>query len=262
MENRGQFEQISNKKHSSGTKVAYAQKINAFMNWIATEHPECIEQQDHSLILSEITEDIFSGFFEFIAKHKSGKKNDQFKSFSTQDGYRSALVNLFKENKYPVPQFFNGKLKDYFKGYRNQIADLKLNGELKAFEGKSVLSQTQYKTLCNLSFCCNSYMMHLFLVISWNLMTRSKSTTNIHFDHMKWYNDCIAFNIPKDKAHQSGDEGTQGIKHVYANPLDPVQCPILALGISLLCNTCMGTNRVLFNHKFMEENFNKWLQKQ
>jgi hypothetical protein len=38
---------------------------------------------------------------------------------------------LFKENKYPVPQIFNGKLKDYFKGYRNQIADLKLNGELK-----------------------------------------------------------------------------------------------------------------------------------
>jgi hypothetical protein len=51
---------------------------------------------------------------------------------------------------------------------------------------------------------------------------------------MKWYKDCIAFNIPKDKAHQSGDEGTLGIKHVYANPLDPVQCPILALGISFL----------------------------
>jgi hypothetical protein len=83
------------------------------------QNVECIERQDSSLILSELNEEILSGFFEFIAKHKAGKNNNKFKSFSTQDGYRSALVNLFKENKYPVPEFFSGKLKDYFKGYRN-----------------------------------------------------------------------------------------------------------------------------------------------
>jgi hypothetical protein len=41
MENKSQFEQISSKKHSVGTKTAYAQKIKVFTNWIVTYHPEC-----------------------------------------------------------------------------------------------------------------------------------------------------------------------------------------------------------------------------
>jgi hypothetical protein len=255
------FEEISSKKHSDGTKQAYAKKVNVFKRWIKSTYPECIDNNEECLILSEITSDIIKQFFDHVVKYKGGSKNDQLKSFSTPEGYRSALVNMYKSVNVSLPEIFGNELKDYFKGYRNEIATKKLNGEMKAIEGKDGFSHTQYKTLCEIAFRSNSYMKHLFLVISWNLMTRSKSTSNIHLDHLKWIDDCIVFNIPKDKSHLAGEENGLNKKHVYSNPVDPFQCPVLSLGIALICNSTMNTNRVLFNHQLMEENFSNWLKK-
>jgi hypothetical protein len=47
-------------------------------------------------------------------------------------------------------------------------------------------------------------------------------------------------------SHQAGEENGLNQKLVYSNPVDPSQC-LVSLGIALICNSTMNTNRVLFN---------------
>jgi viroplasmin and RNaseH domain-containing protein len=112
------FEEISSKKHSDGTKLAYAKKVNVFKRWIKSTYPECIDNNEECFILSEITSDIIKQFFDHVVKYKGGSKNDQLKSFSTPEGYRSALVNMYKSVNVSLPEIFGNELN---KGYRNEI---------------------------------------------------------------------------------------------------------------------------------------------
>ncbi len=69
-----------------------------------------------------------------------------------------------------------------------------------------------------------------FFLFSWNLMARSCSVGNIMLQHMRWADDCLIVRLPKHKGDQEG-EALLMDRHVYANPLEPCICPILALAV-------------------------------
>ena len=52
------------------------------------------------------------------------------------------------------------------------------------------------------------------------------------FNHVVWENDAMVITLPKTKSNQEGVETYP--KHVYANPFDPVICPVLAMGLKLI----------------------------
>jgi hypothetical protein len=72
-----------------------------------------------------------------------------------------------------------------------------------------------------------------FLIFCWNLLARSCSVGEIMLAHMHWKNDALVCTLPKHKGDQAGDKIVD--RHVFANPLNPVVCPILALGVLVLC---------------------------
>ena len=49
------------------------------------------------------------------------------------------------------------------------------------------------------------------------------------YDHITWNVDAMVFKFPKHKGDQEGR--TSIPKHVYANPLNPTICPILAFAV-------------------------------
>ena len=81
--------------------------------------------------------------------------------------------------------------------------------------------------------CSNSHesiFAHTFLVIGWNLMCRASNTLNIKYEHMLWKRDSLGIFF----AHQKNDslgEKKRDARHIYANPLNPEICSILAIGI-------------------------------
>jgi hypothetical protein len=58
---------------------------------------------------------------------------------------------------------------------------------------------------------------------------------------MKWDNDALGVTFAKSKTDQEGDH-PKDAKHIYANPHLPAICPILSLGIYLLCNPDLRQN--------------------
>jgi hypothetical protein len=74
-----------------------------------------------------------------------------------------------------------------------------------------------------------------FFIFLWNLMARSHSVGNIMLQHIRWADDSLIVRLPKHKGDQEGDRALLVDRHVYANPIEPVVCPILSLAVLTYC---------------------------
>ena len=68
---------------------------------------------------------------------------------------------------------------------------------------------------------------HCFLTLEWNLMARADNVASAMVSHVEWQGDSLVFHFAKTKAAQEG-ECVFKPWHVYANPVEPEICPILA----------------------------------
>ena len=123
--------------------------------------------------------------------------------------------------------------------------------------GKIPLKYAVYEKLCRLSLSLpDGGFTHLFLILTWNLMCRSKSTETIRFGHLSSEDDAIGVTFYKTKKEQEGTcfvvyifhvyiymvhvgVRVKDPKHCYANPFKPVLCLFVSLGIYLACNTTL-----------------------
>lgn len=98
--------------------------------------------------------------------------------------------------------------------------------------GKSPLPQPVYRELLlyflrdNADATCWS---HLYLCLTWNLMCRADNTDHLAVADLGWENDSLTVRFAMTKTDQAGTKGDLD-RHVYANPLDPVLCPIHCAG--------------------------------
>src|SRR5690349_10266066 len=72
-----------------------------------------------------------------------------------------------------------------------------------------------------------------YFVLQWNLMARASNVAHLMFNHFSWEGDSMTITLPKTKGDPEGLKVFP--KHVYANPFNPLVCPLLALAIHLFC---------------------------
>lgn len=82
-------------------------------------------------------------------------------------------------------------------------------------------------------------------VLQWNLISRGVSIQDLHLEHIQWNGDCLRVTFPKSKGDQTG-EGLGNVKHVYANPLKPEICCMLAMSIYFLSTSRSGKDSKFF----------------
>ncbi|ETV77444.1 hypothetical protein H257_08861 [Aphanomyces astaci] len=139
----------------------------------------------------------------------------------TMSGYRAALRWYYKREDVAMPV-------EYSSMHRLTAPD-EQTSTLKD-SGKRPLGFSMYEALCQESLkTSDSGFVQLYLVISWNLMARSKSTETIHIDHISFEEDAIGITYIKSKTDQTGSK-RRDPRHVYANPSSPAICTFLALG--------------------------------
>ena len=78
-----------------------------------------------------------------------------------------------------------------------------------------------------------------FLTVMWALMSRSDSVDQLTLHHLEWQGDCMVITEQATKSDQGG-ERIFG-KHLYANPLNPTVCPILAIAVSIFMRPGTGS---------------------
>jgi hypothetical protein len=154
-------------------------------------------------------------------------------AFSTVRSYKSALVWYYKENKLIIDPHVDQGLETLLKGYRRRVADLKLEGKMNIFEGRYHLTYDGYCLIASALFKAEPFSTMLFgwpfIVLQWNLIARSATVGGIMMEHVGWEGDALLISTPKHKADQEGAKCFA--RHLYANPTNPVICPVLALAV-------------------------------
>lgn len=71
-----------------------------------------------------------------------------------------------------------------------------------------------------------------YIVLMWNLMCHADSMETIMLEHIEWQDDSLV--IRQHRTDQAGETSID--KHLYANPFDPVVCPVLSLAVLVFCS--------------------------
>ena len=92
------------------------------------------------------------------------------------------------------------------------------------------------------------------------MMCRSVTTAETFYTQASWWCDCMRMEGLKTKGDQFGEKGHP--QHVYANPLRPSDCPILALAVKTFCESCrtIESSSNIFDGDFQEDRFAHLLQ--
>jgi hypothetical protein len=106
---------------------------------------------------------------------------------------------------------------------------------------------------------------HCFMILTWNLGCRVNNTTNIRLQDITWSHcfDCFHILFSHSKTDPTGDDSLYP-RHIFANPSEPLVCPVLAL--SMYFTTCFSGNTCckddhLFPGKQQEHRFNRILNR-
>jgi len=249
----------------SDTKKNYASKIRRATEWFrSNNHANCLNADGTDFLLPIPTRELLE-FFGHLCKPATDRKaalvngdtlEDILKRYeNTPDpysvsvvvGYRSALMDLYTRAYLTMDGDLNKRLKTLLDGYEKTVTYLKKNGLMKISEGKSKILFSGYQMLAgtfmkllpdargkrggNWSTVIFSWT---FFVLMWNLMSRSDSVDSLMLTHFDWDEDSLIIEEQGHKADQKGE--FKYWKHIYANPLNPDVCPILALAVHLFCS--------------------------
>ncbi|OWZ02720.1 hypothetical protein PHMEG_00025674 [Phytophthora megakarya] len=232
------------------TRKTYSSKLNRLSEWLSLHYPDCVSREDErSKIKLPLEKSVVLEFFGsicFVAAEldkldvNTGDLGVPLSS-SCVKGYRSALVDLYKNEQRILNPDTDRELNILLEGYDKLINDLRKRGLMKISEGKQYLKSSGYSLLASTLMksrpeksgqtWATTTFSWAYFVLMWNLMSRSESVENIMLQHLDWVEDSLVIEEQGHKGDQTGAD--KYWKHIYANPYDPHICPILALAVLL-----------------------------
>ena len=182
---------------------------------------------------------------------------------STYNSRQSALHHLYTIYGKKQSKHFQEELSLLFRSLKRRITEEKQEGDGRIQTGKSPISFLLYKRLNEYILkegTTESVFARVFLCLTWNLICRSKNTTTIHLHHLEWSDDCLHIYFAHMKNDQTGQR-KRDPRHIYANPIDPLVCPILSLSIYFSTFSITGTkDTALFPGKNQYKRFAKYFE--
>lgn len=216
------------------------------------------------------------------SRKRAGLSSDAPYAHSTVQMYKSAITWWYEEKGAIIDHATALRLNRLLKGYKKEVATMRQSGALPATEGKHPVTFQGYLTLAKKFMSYGpraaqvtaggrirktqhgTFASMLFgwpyLLLMWNVMARNMTVSKIMLRHLGWEQDALTVIVPKSKSDPEGNNTLP--KHVYANPLRPEVCPILALAVLIFCKSSRGdaANPSLFEGKMQDSRFSAMLR--
>ncbi|ETN23834.1 hypothetical protein PPTG_00343 [Phytophthora nicotianae INRA-310] len=243
-------DQVRSACTSANTKKANQSYLKGISTWIHASQPspDTFFCEDGSLNLAMFSPQHFEDFLLY-------KINEGKLKVSTLSGYRSSIKDVYRQKRLDLPSEYLDDLKILYQGLKRVEAEDDQSGRSRR-PGKEPLSYSLYTQLAKLTLALeDNGFLHLFLLTQWNLMCRSVSVETLHLTHLHCADDSVGCVLHKTKTNQEGS-GPKDPRHIYANPLQPSCCWMLALGLYLASNPTLVHGK-LFPGSIQKSRFSK-----
>ena len=259
MEENNIVELVRGRMLADKTKASYRSQLSTFSKWLRHEGRDAAvvppvndgdegdAQQDgvHAVLRTNgIAVDPRALTLEDVEKYTSElvyRKDEKGQAkpvgISALSGLRSAVTWSFAVAGVPKPPTFDNDLTNFYKGLKRTDAQIRREsdgGDL-ARPGKDSLPFSVYRALglaTLLTEDSNLLWAHSFACMSWNLMCRTNNLEALRLARVTWQDDSLQVYFAQLKNDQGG-ERLRDPTHLYANPISPEICPVLAIGLYL-----------------------------
>jgi hypothetical protein len=126
---------------------------------------------------------------------------------ASYDQAKSALIHLYRMSKHDIPSDFADNLKIFMKVMKRTVAAKKMEDGDSGIVGKKKMDFKVYEMICELFLKeeGEEYLFaRCFLILDWNLMSRSDNIVHAHLFHITWEDDCLVFHFAKAKWTRQG----------------------------------------------------------
>ena len=166
------FESIQAASRSKATIDNYARREKQFFEWLKIDNPDCWDANDLTCTMERVTAAMMC---KFISEQSVFTSTRKMKSYSTPEGHHSMFIYLFGRSKVQLPRTFEKEWIEFSKGYRNKVAE-NISAGLTPTASSDKITFKEYRILATHAVKSNTFYAHGFLVLAWNLMTRSGIT--------------------------------------------------------------------------------------
>ena len=150
--------------------------------------------------------------------------------------YKDAILWGANRAKQFLPKSFYQEMDVYLKSYKKETARAKKDNRLDESDADPI-NGTLFRMMCEWAVDEGNIFVWAFSLCQWHLMARSCNVDQLALHNIKRQNDSIAIKYDSSKMDQTGEFTTE--KNCYANPLKPLLCLYLALGVWLSLNATM-----------------------
>ncbi|KAJ8579002.1 hypothetical protein ON010_g202 [Phytophthora cinnamomi] len=239
------------KGKKTSTKRTYQSKVKTMTEWLMAHYPDTIDNTTRHMRVPLPTYAVLA-FFGHLCESAHVCDRDGVSAQTTASvplsasciwGYRSAIVDVYRANFLKLEPRLDTELRRVLEDYEKTINSLKQRGLMQINEGELPLKSSGFEIVVSKLMALKPvtkgqtwYTMWFgwsFLVLMWNLMSRTDSVDKIMLQHMEWNEGGLIIEEQGDKGDHTGEERYG--KRIYANPFDPFKCPILALAVHLFC---------------------------
>lgn len=185
--------------------------------------------------------------------------NERNLSISSIKSHRAALSYLYAKYEIAKPESFEDKISPCIRGLNNILAhesdSVGVGKEPFEFSQMQSIALTLLKENNN-----ENTFLHLYMLLTWNLMCRANNTGSIRYHHIDKKEDSVVIVFSHQKTDQLGKYRGLG-KHLYANPFNPEICVFLSFGIFFLSYPPCNDGGLLFDGDKQMERFSKGLNR-
>lgn len=173
-------------------------------------------------------------------------QTDKKLSYAALSTERSAFLSFLKENQVQMSQEATVELNSFFSGVHRRDAALRSSGDRWEGEGKMPLPFALFTHLAKKLITSerrDQLWAHAYHVWLWASMARNNNVGSLLASHIRVDNDALCVRLEVTKCDQTAERSPTIF--IFANPLKPEICPVLALALHWMLFPCgIDGNRV------------------
>jgi hypothetical protein len=178
----------------------------------------------HDLIYTGINVQMVKAFLA----HKKQKANGNTSSHVQLRKYHDAILWGSQQAKQLLPRGYYDAIEKFLTSYRKETVDAKKEGKLDEQEADPI-TWSLFKLILSWAVDTSNFFVWTYSILQWNCMARSVNIGSLGFHNFRAGEDHIVCCYDDTKSDKTGEMCTD--KHIYANPLEPIVCPFLALAV-------------------------------